>query len=225
MKSSAQLKRSVLCAQLNDQEFHAIEQIVSVRSVAKNEILFFQGDPATGFFVLLSGKVRVYKASPEGKEYTLHLIAPGQMFAEAAIFQGDYFPANCAALENSTVAFFPKEQFVRLIKESPDISLKMIGGLARFVREFNQMVEDLSLKEISARLADYILAEQGRGKSDSFIMDITKSELAHKLGTISATLSRNLRKLKEIGVIEVDGRKITILDPERLQAIALGEKI
>lgn len=225
MIASAQLKRCTLCAQLNDQEFHEIEQIVSVRSVAKNEILFFQGDQATGFFVLLAGKVRVYKASADGKEYTLHLIAPGQMFAEAAIFQGNRFPANCSALENSTVAFFPKEQFVRLIKQSPDISLKMIAGLARFVREFNQMVEDLSLKEISARLADYILAEQIREKSDSFKMDITKSELARKLGTISATLSRNLRKLKKIGAIEVEGRQIKILDPKRLQAIALGEKI
>lgn len=225
MNSSAQLKTCTLCAQLNDQEFQAIEQIVSVRSIAKNEILFLQGDEATGFFVLLSGKVRVYKASPEGKEFTMHLITPGQMFAEAAIFQGKSFPANCSALEDSIVAFFPKEQFVRLIKKSPDISLKMIGALSRFVREFNRMVEDLSLKEISARLADYILSEQARGKSDSFKMDITKSELANKLATISATLSRNLRKFKEIGVIKVDGRAITILDPERLRAIAEGEKI
>lgn len=225
MNSSAQLKTCTLCAQLNDQEFQAIEQIVSVRSIAKNEILFLQGDEATGFFVLLSGKVRVYKASPEGKEFTMHLITPGQMFAEAAIFQGKSFPANCSALEDSIVAFFPKEQFVRLIKKSPDISLKMIGALSRFVREFNRMVEDLSLKEISARLADYILSEQARGKSDSFKMDITKSELANKLATISATLSRNLRKFKEIGVIKVDGRVITILDPERLRAIAEGEKI
>lgn len=225
MNSSAQLKTCTLCAQLNDQEFQAIEQIVSVRSIAKNEILFLQGDEATGFFVLLSGKVRVYKASPEGKEFTMHLITPGQMFAEAAIFQGKSFPANCSALEDSIVAFFPKEQFVRLIKKSPDISLKMIGALSRFVREFNRMVEDLSLKEISARLADYILSEQARGKSDSFKMDITKSELANKLATISATLSRNLRKFKEIGVIKVDGRAITILDPKRLRAIAEGEKI
>ncbi len=84
---------------------------------------------------------------------------------------------------------------------------------------------DLSLKEVSSRLADYILAEQAIAKSDCFIMNITKSELAHKLGTISATLSRNLRKFREIGAIEVDGRQITILDSERLEAIADGEKI
>ena len=225
MNPTEMLRKCTLCAQLNEVEFAEIEQIVSFKSVKKGEILFFQGDIATGFYVLLTGRVRIYKASPEGKEYTLHLINPGQMFAEAAIFQGDRFPANCSALEESTVAFFPKERFVRLIKNSPDISLKMIAGLAKFVREFNRMVEDLSLKEVSARLADFLIDEARQKDSLKFELDITKSEMAHKLGTIAATLSRNLKKFKEIRAIAVEGSTIEILDTDRLEAIAEGEKI
>ena len=202
-----------------------IADIVSIRKVDKSEILFFQGDRADGFYTLLSGRVRIYKASPDGKEYTLHIIRPGQMFAEAAIFGGEIFPANCMALEDSTVAFFPRVNFINLITQSPQISLKMISALSGFVREFNQQIEDLSLKEVSARLASYLLRKASKAKNDKIILDISKSELANLLGTISETLSRNLKKMRELGVIEVDGKDITILDPARLQSIAEGEKI
>ncbi len=219
------LRRTHLCAELEDSELDAIIEIVTTRQLGKGEILFLEGDRSAGFYVLLSGRVRVYKASAEGKEYTLHLIRPGQMFAEAAIFRGDSYPANCAALDESAVAFFPKDKFVELLRSSPQISLKMIGGLAGFVREFNRMVEDLSLKDIPTRLASFLLAEYRKRQGKSIHLDISKSELAHRLGTISATLSRNLKKFRELQVIDVSGKKITVLDPDRLQSIADGEKI
>jgi len=214
-----------LCADLDDQEMDQIRQLVSIKKLDRGAILFLQGDPAGGFFVLLSGRVRIYKASPDGKEVTIHIIQPGQMFAEAAIFHAGTFPANCAALEDSTVAFFPKDAFLDLVKNSPQISLKMIGSLAAFVREFTLMVEDLSLKEVPARLASYFLARLDESGGSTFDLDISKTQLAHRLGTIAETLSRNLRKFRELGVIEVDGSAITILDPDRLKSIAEGEKI
>ena len=87
-----------------------------MRRVDKDQILFFEGDPAPGFFVLITGGVRIYKASPDGKEFTLHIIYPGQVFAEAAIFKGNTYPANCMALEDSEVAFLPKTEFIRLVQ-------------------------------------------------------------------------------------------------------------
>ena len=220
-----ELRRCHLCTQLDDSELAALNEIISVRSLTKGEILFIQGDAATGFFVLLSGRVRVYKASPDGKEYTLHLIRPGQMFAEVVLFEGDQYPANCAAMEESRVAFFPKGPFLALLERSPRISLKMIGGLSSFVREFNQMVEDLSLKEVPSRLASYLLGEREQTGSDSLSLDISKSELARSLGTVPETLSRNLKRLAELGVISVGGKSIVILDLSRLRSIAEGERI
>lgn len=219
------LTKSYLCRDLDRQELEALSQIALVRSAKKGEILFFQGDPATGFFILLDGSVRVYKASPEGKEYTLHHIQAGQMFAEAAIFKGKTFPANAVAAEVSTFAFLPKDRFIKLIRDSPLMSLKMIAALAGFVREFNQQIEDLSLKEVPARLASHLLRKAEQVGASEVTLDITKTELARSLGTIGETLSRNLKKLRDLDIVEVDGKIITILDPARLQAVADGEKI
>ncbi|UCC44402.1 MAG: Crp/Fnr family transcriptional regulator [Candidatus Zixiibacteriota bacterium] len=214
-----------LCRDLDQTELEALEKISNIRKLQKGEVLFLQGDPATGFYVLLSGSIRVYKASPDGREYTLHHIRAGQMFAEAAVFGGSVFPANAVASEASTVAFLPKAEFTRLIQASPQTSLKMIAALAGFVREFNQQIEDLSLKEVPARLAGYLLRAVKDTGASTFTLDISKSELARSLGTTSETLSRNLTKLRELGVISGDGREITVLDRATLEKIANGQKI
>jgi len=215
-----QLRSSHLGAGLNEEELGAIGAIARTRTLRKGNLLFVEGDPASGFFVLLSGKLRIYKATAAGREYTIHQIRPGQMFAEVAIFHGGRYPANCIALEDSTVAFFPKDRFVGLIKKSPQISLKIIGSLAAFLRDYNQQVENLSLKEVPSRLATHLIAEAGRAGSNVILLDYTKTELARRLGTISETLSRSLRKLKDLGIIEVEHNKITILDLGRLSRIS-----
>ena len=219
------IKKCYLCKELNENELKKLVEIVLIRTVDKGEILFLQGDLATGFYTLLTGLIRVYKSSPDGKEYTLHTIRPGQMFAEAAIFGGKVFPANSMALEDSVVAFFGKDRFINLITKSPQISLKMISGLSGFVRDFNQQIENLSLKEVSARIAIYLLSQAGTSGQNKIILDISKSELANSLGTISETLSRNFKKMKNLGIIEIDGKKISILNPGKLQKIAEGEKV
>jgi len=225
MSTTEILKNSYLCKELNSQELNSIAEIVIIRTIDKGEILFFQGDPANGFYTSLSGSIRIYKASPDGKEYTLHIIRPGQMFAEAAIFGGKVFPANCIALEDSVVAFFPKDKFIDLLAASPQISLKMISALSGFVRDFNQQIENLSLKEISARLALFLLNQAKISGGNNIILATSKSQLASSLGTISETLSRNFKKMKELGVVEIDGKNITILDFEKLKIIAEGEKV
>lgn len=225
MSTTEILKSCYLCKELDEQELNALAEIVLIRTVAKGEILFLQGDPANGFYVLLSGLIRIYKASPEGKEYTLHTIRPGQMFAEAAIFGGEIFPANSIALVDSVVAFFVKDRFINLIVNSPQISLKMISALSGFVRDFNQQIENLSLKEVSARLAMFLLSQAEASGQNKIVLDISKSELANSLGTISETLSRNFRKMRELGVIDIDGKNISILNFKKLQTIAEGEKV
>ncbi len=220
-----ELQQCFLCRELNDAELGALTDIAVFQKVARNQILFWQGDEAGGFYLLLHGRIRIYKASPEGKEYTIHLIRPGQMFAEAAIFTGSKFPANCMALEDSEVVFFPKEAFLQLVRSSPDISLKMIAGLSAFVREFNQMVEDLSLKEVPARLATYLLSEYERQNSASIALDVSKAALASKLGASAETLSRNFKKLKELEAIKMDGDRIHLCDLQTLRDIADGQKI
>jgi len=219
------IKNSKLFAGLDKQEINELSSVIVLRNFKKGEVIFFEGDEASGFYALFQGKVRVYKANPDGKEYTLHIIYPGQLFAEVAIFDGRYFPANSMAIEDSVVGFFSKLGFISLIEKHPKISLKIIGSLARFLREYNVMVEDLALKEVPSRIARYLLDQAARRSGATITLDVSKAELARSLGTISETLSRNLRKLKDMAIIKVDRQKITILDLERLSAIAEGKKI
>jgi len=225
MFDSHRLKECQLCRGLDESELAELASIASRRNVSRGEIIFLEGDPAGGFFLLISGKVRVYKSSPDGREYTIHIIRPGQLFAEAAIFRGHHFPANCSALEDSEVVFFPKEDFTALLKQSPQISLKIIGALAAFVRDFTRQVEDLSLKEVPSRIASYLLDKYETTGRKEIILDISKSELASHLGTISETLSRKLTFLKELGAIRGDGPAITLMDIPLLRKIADGRKI
>ena len=225
MELKTLLARCYLCSGLKEDELTKIAQIASGRKLRKDEMLFFEGDAASGFYILLSGRVRVYKASAEGKEYTMHRIMPGQLFAEAAIFQGDKFPANAAEEEDSLVAFFPRDAFLKLLSDSPQLSMKIIGSLSGFVREFNRRLEELSLKEVPARIASYLLTLAEENKSHNIILDSSKTKLAKRLGTISETVSRNLKKLKGLGVIEVDRQNIKILNLKKLSQIADGEKI
>ena len=219
------LKNSRLFAGLDDSELNNVAAIVNLKNLGKGEIVFLGGDPASGFYLLLEGKVKIYMASPDGKEQILHMISPGQVFAEAAIFHGNRFPANCMAADDSLVVFIPKNEFISLIENSPQISLKIIASLSAFVREFTVMVENLSLKEVPSRIATYLLQLAEDNDSETVMLQITKSELAKQLGTLSETVSRGLRKLIDSQIIRVDGNKITILDRDHLTAIAEGKKI
>ncbi|MBD3219215.1 MAG: cyclic nucleotide-binding domain-containing protein [candidate division Zixibacteria bacterium] len=219
------LRQSRLCKGLTEDELAGLSAISQLKRLNKGEILFFEGDEARGFYLLLKGRVRIYKSSPEGKEQTLHQINPGQIFAEVAIFEGRHYPANCSAVQESVVAFFPKTDFIRLIEKSPQISLKIIASMAGFLREFTETVENLALKEVPSRIAGYLLKLRMKAKDDTITLDMTKSELAKKLGTQSETLSRGFRKLSDKNIIKVNGKRIAILDNDRLIDIAEGEKI
>ena len=219
------LHSSYLCHDLDVDELEAVASIAVIRTLSKGELLFLQGDTATGFYVLLNGRIRLYKSSIDGREYTLHQIKPGQMFAEVAIFRGRRYPANCIAREETTVAFFPKDEFLHLLKKSPELALKIIASLSSFLRDFNHQLEELSLKEVPGRIASFILSEAENSGHDTITLETSKIELANRLGTISETLSRNLRKLQDNNIISVDRDKITIRNKTRLGEIADGEKI
>lgn len=224
MNTIEALRTCQLCRGLSDDELGAVAEIVSLKSCPKNSVLFLEGDSAEGMFSLVEGKVRIYKASEEGKEFTIHIINPGQLFAEAAIFGDQKYPANCMALKESIVAIFPKQEFVGLLHRYPEIALKLIASLSSFLREYNMLVENLSLREVQSRLAFFLLREYERIPGEVIILKMSKSDLADRLGTISETLSRNFRKLSDLGVLSVAGREIRVLDPAKLAQMAKGEK-
>jgi len=198
-----------------------LAMIVVDQIFKKGQEVFSEGEEGTGFYVVITGRVKIYKVSWEGREQILHIFGPGEPFGEVPVFTGQKFPASAAAIKESRIFFFPKESFVKLIRREPELALGMLAVLSMRLRRFAALVEDLSLKEVPGRLAAYLLY-LSRKNEDSLDLelDISKTQLASLLGTIPETLSRILAKMKKSGLIDVDGARIRILDVETLQDIA-----
>ena len=220
------LKRCPLFSGLGEAELREVGGIARAFTVHKGETIFAEGEEAEGFFVIGSGRVKIFKLAPDGREQILHLFSAGDFFAEAAVFDGGRYPAYAQALAQSEILLIPKREFRRLVAREPQLALNMIATLSRFLKQFAALVEELSLKEVSARLANHLLglkpvkgAERGRTVVE---LDMTKSQLAARLGTISETLSRTFGKLSSAGLIEPRGKRVAILDAERLEDVAEG---
>lgn len=224
------LKRCPLFAGLKEEDLKKIKAVASLKRVGKKQILFSDGEEARGFYVVLSGKVKLFKMSPEGKEQILHVVSAPEAFAEAALFLEGNYPAFAETLTDSQLLFFPKRDFIQLIEQNPRLSINMIASLSHFLRKFASLIEELSLKEVSARIAKYLIdlslksAKEGRNPRE-VDLDLNKGQLASKLGTISETLSRSLSKMKAKKIIDVKKNRILILNREGLEAVASGMKL
>jgi CRP/FNR family transcriptional regulator len=223
------LKRCPLFAGLNEGDLKKIRSICLLKKVRKKEIIFSEGQEARGFYVTLSGRVKIYKVSPDGKEQILHVINAPDSFAEASLFLEGIYPAFAEALSDSQLLFIPKKDFIHLIEKNPRLSLNMIASLSHFLRRFASLIEELSLKEVSSRVAKYLidlsLKSSREGESPKEVdLDLSKTQLASKLGTISETLSRTLAKMKSQRIIDVKGNRILILNRNALEELASGFK-
>jgi len=203
-----------------------LARIAVNRAYKKDQIIFSEGDEGSGFYAITSGRVKIFKLSPEGKEQILHMMGPGEIFGEVPVFTGQGYPAFAEANSQSSLLFFPRSAFIELIKKDPSLSLNMLAMLSWRLRKFAALVEDLSLKEVPGRLAAYLLYLSKRAESEAeFDLDISKGQLASILGTIPETLSRILGKMGRQGLISSKGSRIRILDRKTMEEIAEGKKL
>jgi CRP/FNR family transcriptional regulator len=208
---------------LPESQLAQVGSIAVTREISRGTVVFSEGDEGDGFYVLASGRIKIFKLSPDGKEQILHIFGPGEPFGEVALFSGKHFPAGAQAIEAARVLFFPRAAFISLIKSNPELALNMLAVLSVRLRIFTRMVEDLSLKEVPGRVAAYILYLSERvGGASRLELDITKSQLAALLGTIPETLSRILGRMSNRGFISIDGASILILDREKLEFLAVS---
>jgi len=210
---------------LPEEQHKDLASIALVKSFARGQTIFSEGAPGTGFYVVISGRVKIYKLSAEGKEQILHIFGSGEPFGEVPVFEGRRFPAHAVALEEARCLYFPRSAFIDLISRNPSLSLNMLAVLSRRLRRFTVLVDDLSLKEVPGRLAAHLLylSDRQEGASD-LELDVPKGQLAGMLGTIPETLSRILTKMVKQGLIESDGPRIRIVDREGLTELAEGVK-
>ncbi len=219
MELSEIIKKCHLFSGVTDTDLKLLSGVCKIYAHNRGDVLFGQGDDAIGFYIVAVGRVKIYKLSPEGKERILHIIHPGNTFAEAAIFGDGRYPAFAETLGKSSLVFFPKNEFLDLLRNHSQISINMIGGLSRFLRQFTTQIEDLTFRDVPARLARHLL-DSGGDSRPIVILQSSKSQLASNLGTVSETLSRTFRKLSDEEIINVQGKVIQILDVDRLIDLA-----
>jgi CRP-like cAMP-binding protein len=211
---------------LPDEQMKALARICLLRTYRKGQMIFAEGDEGSGFYIVQSGRIRIFKLSPEsGKEQIFQIFGPGESFGEVAVFIGQGFPAFAEAEASSVLLFFPRQEFVALIRQDPSLALNMLAVLSRRLQKFARLIEDLSLKEAPARLAAHLLYLGERHQNaDEISLDIPKGQLAALLGTIPETLSRIMARMGRQDLIRLQGKRISILDRTGLQEIASGER-
>jgi CRP-like cAMP-binding protein len=223
------LRRIYLFSELPETDLDALMRLTLSRAFPRDTPIFLEGRQSQGFYILLTGAVKLVKTSREGKEYIIRLVRPGETFAEAVVFAESPYPVTAVTLEECQTLFFPKAAFLKLLASSPTLARNMLATMSRLLYHLTRQLEDLSLKEVSARLARYLLerCRETHGQLAaglSFELPTSKTHLAAYLGTISETLSRTLSRFKALEAIAEDKGRITIKDAALLQKMAEGIK-
>jgi CRP/FNR family transcriptional regulator, dissimilatory nitrate respiration regulator len=214
-----------LFAGLTPKQCESLLAISQEKKFEQGQSFFSEGDEGTGFYMILTGRVKIFKLSMEGKEQILHIVGSEEAFGEVAVFTGEHYPASAQAITDCRTLFFPRLAFVALVNQNPSLALNMLAFLSSRLRKLTQLVENLSLKEVPGRLAAYLLY-LSNGKDDSALLalDISKNQLAGLLGTIPETLSRILKRMVKEKYIKTGTRHIQILDHKGLADLASGER-
>jgi len=219
------LIQSQLFYAVSETELKNFSKIVRLRTVKSGETVFSEGENAEGFYIISSGKIKIYKISAAGKSQVIHLFGPGSPFGEAAIFMDNKFPAYAEAVTGGTLIYITFKDFLIYLKKEPQFALNTIAALCMRLKSFLKTIEELSMDEISTRLAKYIIKtveQSGRELEDGvqITLNIKKNLLAGQLGTIPETLSRTFQKLKKLGIIKIDGKRINILNAAALSRMS-----
>jgi CRP-like cAMP-binding protein len=200
------------------------------RHLTRGEVLFSAGDKANGLFVIVSGMLRAFRQTREGREQTIHVEGPGATMAEVPVFDGGPYPSTVQAEENSVVLFVPQQAMQLFLTKNPEAALAALAVLARRLRRVSGLAEQLALKDVAQRLAAMLAEEAviqaGELKDGvSFSLSSPHQSIAARLGSVREVITRQLHKLMDDGVISVRDHRITVLDAATLLARAKLERL
>ncbi len=216
------LRRSPYFSELNPAQWEQVRSLLLERSFDKDEVLFLEGYPGTGLYFVTAGRIKIFKTSAEGKEQILHIVEAGDSFNDVPVFDGGSNPASAKALETATVYVLPKEDVAALLERYPALALGMLRVLASRLRHLAGLVEDLSFRHVTSRLAKVLLERTQETAASGLRRGWTQQELAAMVGTAREVVSRSLRNLEGQGAIRVDRHRIMVLNEKLLREIAWG---
>jgi CRP-like cAMP-binding protein len=223
------LRTCQLFGGLPQPDLDAIAALVSVKSLSKDDYLFHQGETSLGFYIVQRGAVNVHRVNAAGKEQVIHVFRAGESFAEASLATPTGYPAEARAIGETQVLLVQKAGFVALLRQRPELALRMLAAMSSHLRVLVAQLEDLTLKDVETRLANWLVKrcpDPTSAQPVTIDLKSTKRVLAAELGTVSETLSRSLAKLRDQKMIRVKPRGVIVLDPARLAALLrqhLGE--
>ncbi|HET7215589.1 MAG TPA: Crp/Fnr family transcriptional regulator [Terriglobia bacterium] len=225
----ATLRRVPFFAVLGEEDLRRLAGHCVVRTLQKEELLFAEGDRCDGMYVVQSGAIKVFKMADTGREQVLVIERAGSTVGELPVFDGGNLPASAAALEDSSLLFLPKREFLALCRQNSEVAFAVIRSLAWRFRYMTALVEELSLKEVSHRLARFLrdraLAVGIRTKRGvEFPLEETNQQIAAEIGTVRDLVSRNLRRLVDRKIIKMERRKVIVLNMADLEDQVAGSK-
>ena len=189
-----------------------------------HELIVRQEEPATSFFIVIDGWIKLYRSTPSGDETVIDIMTKGQSFAEAVAFTGNRYIATAEAVSDARVGRIPADHIVRCIRQSPDIALAMIASVSQHMHQLVQQVEQLKAQSGVQRVAEFLaslsLAEQGQC---AVALPYDKVLIAGQLGLTPESLSRAFARLRTIGVV-VEASHVVVRDVAKLRALAADDR-
>ncbi len=225
MEQKRTLHEVPLFARLSPTELKLITGVSKVRRYKKDQIIYLEGEPFSGFYVLTAGSVKIYRLKGDGREVVLSNLDPYRSFAESYLFSGSRFYASCAqAVEDSSALFFQSAEFAALMGRNPALAIRISEASATTLMDIDRAL-DLLASGAEARVAKYLLNEIELNNSirmpePFFTLLVRKKDLASHLGIANETLSRMLRKLKDDKIIREVSRKVFVTDLKRLRELS-----
>jgi CRP/FNR family cyclic AMP-dependent transcriptional regulator len=212
-----------LFAGLSSAEMDALAKLAVERRYAPNDMLFWEGEPCAGIFLIVHGNARIFKTSSSGREMVLGIESAPSSVAELPLFDGGAYPASVRAVESLVAYFINKNDFFQVCRQHPDIALKVLAVVGRRLRHLVNVVESITFGSVTKRLAKLLLDMRNQGGSDEFSFDLTHQELASRLGTVREVISRNLGRFRAEGLIAIEGKTLRVLNLPGLEDEAAAE--
>ena len=206
------LRRNPYFDDLSEEMLKEISGHMQLRGYERGEILFWEGDPCAGLHIIEEGSVKLYRISPQGRQYIIRVLQEGETCNEVPAFDGGTNPVNVETLEKSAVWVIDHEALRALVRTHPDFALKVLSNFGKNLRGLVRMVSEMAFYQVTNRLARLI----SELPADAARPQWTQEQLAAQLGTVREVVSRSLKELERSGAIRIEDRRIHVADPATL---------
>ncbi|WP_051261376.1 Crp/Fnr family transcriptional regulator [Desulfovibrio inopinatus] len=215
-----ELRAMPLFSGLDDNNLVSLATQGRIALIEAGSLVATEQDPADDFHVVLSGKAKLYKRSPGGKEQIVYVFEAGEPFCLCAMQTGERYPLSAEAMERTRLFTVSALSFADALESDPHLAFNVIKVLSRRLKEAMALIESLSLKDLSERVAAFLIQARPSSGDSTYSLPVSQREIAKIVGVTPEALSRHFKKFADMGVVAVSGRAVVILNQKRLEELA-----